>query len=212
MAESREIISVTSGMVGATKTWTVEYRRPDGTLGGHLFPKDTLLWRALEYGIDINDVDTLLDVILHEPLIPDPTEPANHGTDPAAQRGYTVVEPGVVDEIFGVMARPAARVPVWLYNAPDVAAARAAHLIRVEHCKSTKAAYSRHSGKGADPLDAIRAEHRQVIALIEQVPAVAAVHARMRDHIRVTREQAAVRAPQVQRSGAWAKDRAGRRP
>lgn len=189
MVETREIISVTAGAVGQTKIWTVEFRKADGTKGCHVFPENTLLWRSIEYGIDINDVDTLLDVILHEPFIADPADPANHAADPAALRGHTVAAPGTVDPIFGVMARPAAQVPVWLYNAPDVGTARQAHLIRVEHCKRTKAAYSTHAGRDADPLEVIRGQHREVIALIEQVPEVAAVHEGMRAHIRATRER-----------------------
>lgn len=35
----------------------------------HVFPKDTLEWRAAEYDIDPNDVDTLLGIVLYEPLL-----------------------------------------------------------------------------------------------------------------------------------------------
>ncbi|MEV8033886.1 hypothetical protein [Streptomyces sp. NPDC086182] len=37
----------------------------------HLFPLDTLEWRAAEYGIDHTDIDQLLDIVLHEPYITD---------------------------------------------------------------------------------------------------------------------------------------------
>ena len=35
----------------------------------HVFPKDTLEWRAAEYGIDPADTQTLLDIVLFEPHI-----------------------------------------------------------------------------------------------------------------------------------------------
>lgn len=35
----------------------------------HVFPADTLEWRAAEYGIDPSDTDMLLRVVLYEPLI-----------------------------------------------------------------------------------------------------------------------------------------------
>lgn len=35
----------------------------------HAFPTETLAWRAAEYGIDPADVDTLLEVVLHEPYM-----------------------------------------------------------------------------------------------------------------------------------------------
>ncbi len=37
------------------------------TQSGHCFPKDTLEWRAAEYGIDPADTATLLDLVLAEP-------------------------------------------------------------------------------------------------------------------------------------------------
>lgn len=43
----------------------------DGTEGrvGHFIPKDALEWRAAEYEIDPADIDTLLTVVLYEPLL-----------------------------------------------------------------------------------------------------------------------------------------------
>lgn len=37
----------------------------------HVFPKDTLEWRAAEYGLDPEDVDALIRIVLYEPLLPD---------------------------------------------------------------------------------------------------------------------------------------------
>lgn len=41
---------------------------------GHCFPKDTLEWRAAEYGLNPADTTTLLDIVLAEPFL----TPADH--------------------------------------------------------------------------------------------------------------------------------------
>lgn len=43
--------------------------------GRHVFPDDALEWRAAEYDIDPGDMDTLLDMVLWEPHLPDPDRP-----------------------------------------------------------------------------------------------------------------------------------------
>jgi len=40
--------------------------QPDGTRVRHVFPPETLHWRAAEYGYDPTDAASLLDVVLHE--------------------------------------------------------------------------------------------------------------------------------------------------
>lgn len=54
-----------------------EMVRADGSIvvGHHKFPVDTLEWRAAEYGIDPTDLDTLLDIVIHEPFLGDPDRP-----------------------------------------------------------------------------------------------------------------------------------------
>lgn len=54
-----------------------EMVRDDGSIiiGHHKFPVDTLEWRAAEYGIDPADLDTLLDIVIHEPFLGDPDRP-----------------------------------------------------------------------------------------------------------------------------------------
>ncbi|MEU6234414.1 hypothetical protein [Kitasatospora sp. NPDC047058] len=49
--------------------WVVVMTATDGSRHQHAFPKDTVTWRAAEYGINVDDTETLLDVILHEPYI-----------------------------------------------------------------------------------------------------------------------------------------------
>lgn len=50
--------------------WRVIYDKPDGTQHLHLFPLDTLEWRAAELELDLDaDREQLLDVVLHEPYV-----------------------------------------------------------------------------------------------------------------------------------------------
>lgn len=58
-------------------TVTMDLVQDDGTVipGTHTFPEDTMEWRAAEYGIDPADLDTLLDIVLHEPHLPDDDQP-----------------------------------------------------------------------------------------------------------------------------------------
>lgn len=44
-------------------------------LGKHVFPTDTLEWRSAEYLIDPADLDTLLDIVIHEPFLGEPDQP-----------------------------------------------------------------------------------------------------------------------------------------
>jgi hypothetical protein len=116
----------------------------------HLFPKATLDYRAAEYGIDPADVGTLLDVVLHEPFIPDPTDPANHAGDAAAKKGHQVRARQDAGRV-----RKGDLVPAWLYNADDIDQARAAHLERIGDVKQRIAAI-KPPKNGPDPLDVIR--------------------------------------------------------
>ncbi|WP_143264372.1 hypothetical protein [Amycolatopsis kentuckyensis] len=58
---------------GSQQMWAVDGTRTadDGTVMRfrHLFPLDTLEWRAAEYGIDPADTATLLDIVLAEPYL-----------------------------------------------------------------------------------------------------------------------------------------------
>jgi hypothetical protein len=119
--------------------WLVHKVAPNGGGHGHAFPPETLAWRAAEYGLD--DVDEILDIILHEPYLPD--EPDR---DDAALRAGLVTS-----------TRPDAE-PITLFNAASTAEALAAHRLRIADVKETRA-HVRPPGKGKDPLDAIRRAH-----------------------------------------------------
>lgn len=119
--------------------WTVHHVDQDGNGGGHVFPKDTLEWRAAEYGI--SDVAELLDIVLHEPYLPDVPD-----RDDAAARVGLVTSAGPEAE------------PITLFNAPSTADAVAAHRLRIADVKR------RHTrvvppANGKDPLAVIKADH-----------------------------------------------------
>jgi hypothetical protein len=70
---------------GAEPLWGVYQTRPDQNTHLHVFPHNTFEWRAAEYGFDPDDVDGLLQVILYEPFIPDPSDPFAR-QDPSAAK------------------------------------------------------------------------------------------------------------------------------
>jgi hypothetical protein len=75
---TKTILQVRSNLPGASRfLWIVHHDRGDGVLWDYAFPHDTLTYRSAEYGIDPNDADTLLDVVLHEFHM----EPAQIGPD-----------------------------------------------------------------------------------------------------------------------------------
>lgn len=47
-------------------TWVIDYLDLDGKIRSYVFPHAALTYRAAEYGIDLDDAETLLDIVLHE--------------------------------------------------------------------------------------------------------------------------------------------------
>lgn len=47
----------------------------------YIFPRDTLEWRAAEYGIDPADTETLLDIVLYEPHLEIPPDKHLYGAE-----------------------------------------------------------------------------------------------------------------------------------
>lgn len=140
--------------------WVVGFVNENGGRVPHLFPKFTLEQRVAEYDLDPTDITGVLDMVLHEPYIPDPTDMRNFDTDAAKKAGLTVA----AARSFG-RVKAGSAVPVHLANAPDRATARAAHLARVADIKNT---ITIKSGRGAgilskgdttDPLQMIVANH-----------------------------------------------------
>lgn len=119
--------------------WAVHHIDQDGQGGGYVFPKDMLEWRAAEYGI--SDVDELLDMVLHEPHLPETPD-----RDDAALRAGLVTSTTTDAE------------PITLFNARSTADALTAHRLRIADTKLVRA-HVRGPGKGADPLDTIRLQH-----------------------------------------------------
>ncbi|MFE3031588.1 hypothetical protein ACFXKY_08055 [Streptomyces canus] len=130
---------VAERLTRGTARWVVHHVDQDGNGGGYVFPKETLEWRAAEYGLD--DVDEILDMVLHEPHLPD--EPDRD--DAAARAGMVTSN------------RPDAE-PITLFNATSSAEALAAHRLRIADAKKVRAVV-RAPAKGKNPLDAIRAAH-----------------------------------------------------
>lgn len=114
-----------------------------GMRHAHIFPHTVFQIRSAEYDIDPDDIETLLDIVLHEPHIPEPTFPHNHAADAGLLAGHTVQDNGVT-------------VPAWLYNANTIVQARSAHLERIRHVKENVLLVRTQPG---DLLDAIREAH-----------------------------------------------------
>ncbi|UBU16686.1 hypothetical protein [Nonomuraea gerenzanensis] len=90
--------------LGAEPLWGVAVVKEDGSRFLKTFPHSTLEWRSAEYGIDPDDKDTLLDVILHESYIPREDDPLAL-IDPASAKILTETRdmptcwtPGVSDK------------------------------------------------------------------------------------------------------------------
>jgi len=108
--------------VASVPVYCIDYTKPDGTHHRHITPPEALAWRAAEYDIDPADVDTLIDIIVHEVFIPDPTKPWNRKTDAAVKKG---------------MLRKGGA-PVTLANSTSAVEAREAHMARIEEVKKTR--------------------------------------------------------------------------
>jgi hypothetical protein len=75
MAEKLEIAEVQERLVGGTPCWLVIMNRENGLKMGHLMPQEIIDNRAAEYGLDPADIDSILEIILHEehlPMVEDP--------------------------------------------------------------------------------------------------------------------------------------------
>lgn len=134
-----------------TPCWYVDLQRPDGSLRRNVFPKSTLAWRAAEYGIDPNDTEALLDVVLHEPFAPHPDNPLTAGADPVLAAG--LLSPALVSR---GTTRAGDLVPTTLYTAETTEKAREAHLMRIAHAKMEVVRIQAPKGGRPDPLAPIR--------------------------------------------------------
>jgi hypothetical protein len=108
MPEKWTVLEATTKQIGVTPCWRFRLQRADGQHHMHTEPQASLDCRAAEYGIDPTDVDTLLEVLLHEPHL--------------AMTEETETQP----------SRYADTGPT-LWEAENTDAARAAHLARVKN-------------------------------------------------------------------------------
>lgn len=162
MPDIRTVTDVIAEHMGsdAVPVWRVRSVDRAGHMHEHIFPHVTLAWRAAEYDIDPTDTAALLDIILHEPFLPDLDDPAEAASDPAAAAGLTVRSSAARGG-----AQPAAE-PVRLQNAPSLGAAREAHLLRIAHAKAHRVGVVTPKGK-ADPLAAIKAARIDPVQVAE---------------------------------------------
>jgi hypothetical protein len=136
-----------------TECWYITMRKPDGTDHIHIFPKHTLEARAAEY--DIADIDTLLDIVLHEPWAPHPSDSMTAQDDPALALGLTRPAP----QGRGKLA-PGQPEGVTLHTAATIPQARQAHLARIAWAKANAVRVTPPRGAGRDPLQQIRDDPR----------------------------------------------------
>lgn len=129
---------VTERLTRGVPRWAVHKIDEDGVGHGHIFPKDTLEWRAAEYGI--TDVEELLDIVLHEVHLPDVDR-----DDVAARKGFVT------------STSPDAE-PIQLFNATSTTEACDVHRLRIAHVKETLALVGSAS-RSKNPLDAILLDH-----------------------------------------------------
>lgn len=148
--------------------WQVFYLDENGDRHSHTFPKDTLSWRAAEYGIDPADVDTLLDIVLHEPHV----EHVEPGAPQMAARGFVGKATGV-DTSLTIM------------TADTVDDAREAHLARIAAVKERVTiggpqVVARGFAAAPDPFGLIRQayqpDHEAVAEMRAQVEAARRRH------------------------------------
>lgn len=124
MPEEWNIQQSRAQQVSGTPCWLVTLLKADGATHAYLISTVALEWRAAEYGIDPADVDTLLDVILHEPHIP--------MTDDGSGPRYADDGPD-------------------LLSAENTSAAREAHLARI---KNSPVRITVKNAKGLDTIRA----------------------------------------------------------
>jgi hypothetical protein len=131
-AENLAIHSITrkGARLGIQQQWVVETSTSTGVTHGIVFPLYSFEARAAEYGFDWSDqtqLDQVINIVLHELFIPDPTNPDNFFNDAAMAAGITTRAHYAHKHV-----EVGDKVPVHLYNAPDIDTARDAMLVRLD--------------------------------------------------------------------------------
>lgn len=113
--------------------WQLVFRKPDGTIHLHTFPRVAVVDRAALYGLDPDtDFVLILEILVHENDAPDPEHwPDGWPPDPAIALGHTREAPARQGR-HGPGGQPGRRtVGVGALTAPDAATARAVHQARI---------------------------------------------------------------------------------
>jgi hypothetical protein len=93
-AKIRTIVNSYAASIGDPRTgvsetaWIIEYQEPGQSQRAVGFPISLLSWRAAEYGIDLSDTATLMDIAMYEHLMSvSPDDPTFlYNTDEATAR------------------------------------------------------------------------------------------------------------------------------
>lgn len=126
------LIGVSDYILGnGIECWVIGQTNENGVKYPYVFPKFTLEQRVAEYDLDPADIEGVLDMVLHEPHVPDPMDYRNFNTDAAAKAGLTVRA-----NRGHAQVRVGQTVPMHLHNAPDRATARQAHQARIAEVKN----------------------------------------------------------------------------
>lgn len=116
----------------------------------HAFDDDVLEGRIAEYGLDPNDLDTVIDIVLHESRMLDFSDPRNSSKDPAAKAG----KKSPATRPWGRLVSVGDMVPTTVANAESTQQAREAHLLRIEEVKNS-IQFVKPKGK-PDPLKVVK--------------------------------------------------------
>lgn len=154
MTEERAITHVRQRNLGGTAAWQVFAVREDGKNHVTCFPDSALEQRIAEYDLDPTDIDGVLDIIMHEVHVEEPTE----------TKQTFASKTDMPDENAGIPA---------IYTAESVAEARDAMLARIADVKANKVIHTPHkveqmavgfalvrsTGPDDDPLEVLRQNH-----------------------------------------------------
>ncbi|MFE9742968.1 hypothetical protein [Streptomyces sp. NPDC006477] len=110
----------------------IHYTTDEGKNYIHGMPESAPSHYAAAYGVDMgasDAADQILDIILHQHHIPDPTLPANRESDVAAKLGFKT---RIVNHREYMENE---EVPITLYTAESTAQAREVHMLRIAEVK-----------------------------------------------------------------------------
>lgn len=153
----------------------------DGTAQRHLhtFPVDTLEWRAAEYGVDLKDTATLLDIVIAEPHMT--ADDMTQGTQLHSAPDIDAARKDHLARVAAVKLRhristrgtgnPLARVEQESPLHPEVVAVKAEHVAQTRQHVQRQAHRAQQAATAAAPSGAERAvAMRQQLGFNDKTP------------------------------------------